>query len=323
MKLLVTGAHGFLGRSVVAAALAQGHTVRALARPGRAQRLDPATGLEEVAADLLTTADLRPACAGVDAVLHLAAALHGDDASMLAAARHGTERLLDALAPETRHVVLVSSLSVYDWSRIGAVLHDDSQVLDAQSARLQDGYARAKLAQEAAARAACAKRGLGLAVLRPAMLWGPGRNGLDAVGPRAGGVQWIVQPERTLRLSHVDNCASACIAALDARAAGLDLNVEDGHQLRPAPFAAAVDPGGRHRVAPGWALHALASAGGLSTRAVLAGRRVPGLLIPARFRARFHPATVDPGRLRSVLGWHAPLSFEQALQRTATRPAAA
>lgn len=69
MRLAVTGATGFLGRHLVAAALGRGHQVRALVRPGR----EAPAGAEPVAGDLADAAALDRLVAGADAVLHLAA----------------------------------------------------------------------------------------------------------------------------------------------------------------------------------------------------------------------------------------------------------
>lgn len=74
MKVLVTGATGFVGRHLVAALLARGHRVRALAR-----RLEPAQAMswfgqvDFVAADLHDPQlDVNQLCDGIDALVHLA-----------------------------------------------------------------------------------------------------------------------------------------------------------------------------------------------------------------------------------------------------------
>jgi dTDP-6-deoxy-L-talose 4-dehydrogenase (NAD+) len=74
MKVLVTGATGFVGRHLVAALLARGHQVRALAR-----RLEPAQAMpwfdqvEFVGADLHDPLlDVQRLCDSVDTLVHLA-----------------------------------------------------------------------------------------------------------------------------------------------------------------------------------------------------------------------------------------------------------
>ena len=66
MKLLVLGGSRGIGLKVVEAALAAGHTVRAMSRS--AGSMPPREGLEPVAGDATNSADLGPALEGVDAV---------------------------------------------------------------------------------------------------------------------------------------------------------------------------------------------------------------------------------------------------------------
>lgn len=75
MKVLVTGATGFVGRSVVAQLIEAGHGVRALVRdPARASML-PKDGVQLISGDVLDPPSLVPACDGVDAVIHLVAVI--------------------------------------------------------------------------------------------------------------------------------------------------------------------------------------------------------------------------------------------------------
>lgn len=71
MKILVTGATGFLGRRTVAA-LAPRHDLRLLVRPGASRERFPAD-VGFVAGDVTDRASLAGAAAGCDAILHAAA----------------------------------------------------------------------------------------------------------------------------------------------------------------------------------------------------------------------------------------------------------
>jgi len=71
MKLFITGGTGFVGSHVVAAALAAGHEVVALRRPGSRTRIPLAT--EPAWVEGALDGDHRAALAGVDALIHLAA----------------------------------------------------------------------------------------------------------------------------------------------------------------------------------------------------------------------------------------------------------
>jgi len=70
---LVTGGTGFVGANLVRELLADGHTVRVLARPGGDRRALAGCAVEMVDGDLLDAASLRRAVAGVRHVYHAAA----------------------------------------------------------------------------------------------------------------------------------------------------------------------------------------------------------------------------------------------------------
>jgi nucleoside-diphosphate-sugar epimerase len=100
MKLLVTGANGFLGNYVVNEAVARGHSVRALVRPG-ADLLKTSWGTNEnvevVRADLTRDEGLADALARIECVIHLAAAKTGDAETQFEGTVRGTEKLLNAM----------------------------------------------------------------------------------------------------------------------------------------------------------------------------------------------------------------------------------
>ncbi|UUX96835.1 NAD-dependent epimerase/dehydratase family protein [Aquabacterium sp. J223] len=320
MRVLVTGSTGFLGRHVVAALHDAGHEVRALVRASTTAAPVPA-GTQRVVGDVAQGALPPGLFDGVDAVIHLAASLQGDAAQQHQVAVDGTRRLLAAMGPQRPHLLLASSFSVYDWSRVRDRVEESSPLLGEAAAREQDAYAQAKLAQEQLARTLCAERGQPLTVLRPAAIWGEADQGLHALGLVHPRLWAVIGPSRAPRLTHVRNCAHAFVAALDARARGQTFNVEDGFEVsawRWAADLARLRARAPHRVAV--PLPALSAAGTLAGPLLaLAGRRVPGLLQPARLQARFGPARAGHDRLTAVLGWRPPLSRDAALRRSATQ----
>jgi NADH dehydrogenase len=71
MRVLVTGASGFVGNEVVRELLARGHEVRALVRPGSEKKLRERQRVEVVSGDCLHPEALAPGVAGCEAVIHL------------------------------------------------------------------------------------------------------------------------------------------------------------------------------------------------------------------------------------------------------------
>src|SRR5438093_13422179 len=107
MKVLVTGATGYLGGHVASRLASAGHTVLALARPGRETSVPP--GCRPVVGDVLDPASLDRALDGCDALVHMAALVkmwvkdrrefdrvnvEGLDAALRGAARRGVRRSL-------------------------------------------------------------------------------------------------------------------------------------------------------------------------------------------------------------------------------------
>src|SRR5207244_538049 len=116
--------------------------------------------IELAVADLRSRSGTAEAVAGVDAVLHLAAAKSGDVYAQYGGTVVATENLLWAMdRAKVRHVVHVSSFSVYDWMRMrGGAVVDESAPVE-KDAFDRDAYAHTKLVQERLVREYAAKNG--------------------------------------------------------------------------------------------------------------------------------------------------------------------
>jgi UDP-glucose 4-epimerase len=193
----------------------------------------------------------------------------------------------------------------------------------------RDGYAVAKVWQERVTRRAAARHGWALTVLRPGMLWGRGSADLtSAIGPAAGPVQIVFGIARRLPLSHVENCADAfaVAAAEDSRAAGRTFNVVDGHDVTAWRYAGLyLRSTGRRALrlpVPYFLGLALTHAATAVSRLLFgASGRLPGVLVPARFQARFKPLRFSNGLICRELGWQPPLTFAECRSRTFASPA--
>jgi len=71
MRVLITGASGFVGRYVVRELLARGHGVRCPVRPGSAGKLEVRERVEVFTGDVLHPEDAARAAAGCEAAVHL------------------------------------------------------------------------------------------------------------------------------------------------------------------------------------------------------------------------------------------------------------
>ena len=132
MKVLVTGATGFVGHHVAKALAAEGAALRVLTR--KSSNLANLEGIpaETVVGDLSDPASLKSSLAGIDAVVHVAADYRlwiPDPAAMYKANVDGTRELL-RMAREARvkRVVYTSSVATMHFFTNGIVSNEDTPV---------------------------------------------------------------------------------------------------------------------------------------------------------------------------------------------------
>jgi UDP-glucose 4-epimerase len=308
-RLLVTGANGFIGASIAAAAGAAGWQVRAASR-----RL-PATGgagIEVVRGiDCSGDADWRAALGGIDVVMHCAARVHvlretADDA--LAAFRavnvDGTLALArQAAAAGVQRFVYISTIGVNGAETFGRPFRADDVPAP------HSPYARSKHEAEAGLRALERQTGLDVVVVRPPLVHGPGARGNFAR------LLQVLDRGLPLPLASVDNRRSLVglgnlvdlllVCAAHPAARGQTLLVSDAEDVStPAllrRLAAALDRRARLFPAP---VGLLRGAARLFGRAALVQQLCGSL-------------QVDIEATRARLDWSPPVSLDAELARAA------
>ncbi len=127
--VLVVGATGSIGRLVVAEAVREGHTVRALVRStNKARQLPPQA--EIFISDVTRPETLPPALTGVDAVILTLGSEGLGKAGVEAVDYGGARNILTALGDRSAHIVLMTAIGVtnrtgdynrrteaHDWKR--------------------------------------------------------------------------------------------------------------------------------------------------------------------------------------------------------------
>ncbi|MBI4219380.1 MAG: NAD-dependent epimerase/dehydratase family protein [Chloroflexi bacterium] len=174
MRLLVTGATGFIGSWVARRLLQDGHTVRVLVRPGHDLDRLRAAGFEVSPGDLLDRDSLSRATEGVIGVFHVAALYSfsaRDKKQIYRVNVDGTVVLLDAARRAgVSRFVYTSSAGVLPASRPDR-LPDES--FAATTSQLPDDYHRSKLLGERAALEA-SRPGFEVVGVNPTAPVGPG-----------------------------------------------------------------------------------------------------------------------------------------------------
>jgi nucleoside-diphosphate-sugar epimerase len=205
MRVLITGATGFVGRAVVTAFATADRTVRAAVR--RPPQPPFAAGVEVVQhPDLSQSFDWAPLLAGVDQIVHLAGIAHTGGVAPELYDRVNRQATAELAAAATRarvrHFVFVSSIRAQSGPSADHALteHDEPAPTDA--------YGRSKLAAEAAVRSA----GVPFTILRPALFYGPGVKGNFALLLRAALSPWPLPVKDFVNrrsLLSIDNFISA------------------------------------------------------------------------------------------------------------------
>jgi dihydroflavonol-4-reductase len=173
MKIFLSGATGFVGHHVAEALASQGAKLRMLIR--KTSNLSHLEGIpgETHLGDLTDPQSLRPALAGCDAVMHVAADYRlwiRDPEAMYRANVEGTRDLL-RLAREggVKRFVYTSSVATMHFRRDGLVINEDTPV---SLADMVGHYKRSKFMAEQQAIAA-AQDGQRVIILNPTTPIGP------------------------------------------------------------------------------------------------------------------------------------------------------
>lgn len=309
MRVLVTGASGFVGRPTCRSLAAAGHQVTAVVR--NASSASGLTAHEVVAlGDLSVGTDWSSALTGVDAIVHLAAKTHakhetGAEAELsYREANVGVTRGLAraALRAGARRFVFASSIKVNGERTVGVPF--TAQMPPAPA----DWYGRTKAEAEGLL-FGLAGDGLEAVVLRPPLMYGPGMKGnmarLFAMADRGVPLPFASIANARDLLS-VRSFADLITRAVGhPAAAGRILLARDGMSVStPRLYAAIARALGRPpRIFP-LPVAMLRLAGALMGRAGEIGRLLDDLQI-------------DDSATRNILAWRPTLSMEDALKETA------
>ena len=309
MRVLVTGAAGFIGRWVVGELLARGHTVLPVDslvagdEANLAEFADHPGLLPFQQGDVRDEAAVRRWTAGVDAVAHLAASISvqesiDDPATTFENDVVGTFRVLEGARASGARVLFASTCMVYDRATTPEGISETHPTKPASP------YAAAKLSGEALTLSYFHAYGLPTTVVRPFNTYGPfqrsvGEGGVVAIFTRLAlrgePLRIYGDGTQTRDLLYASDCARFICDALVADAAtGRILNAGTGADVSVNALAAAIQPD------PSQIVH---------VEHIHPQSEIAVLRCDAR----------EAGR---VLGWHPEVPLEEGLSRVRTWMAA-
>lgn len=232
MRILVTGASGYVGGGAARALLAAGHDVSGLATSERIRIPD---GVRPVLGDLADPASLRAAVAGVDGVVHAAASPEDRDGALDSAA---VTTMLDALADSDR--LFAHTSGTWVLGETGDTPADENSPL--RPPRIVAWRPRVERLVRAAA-----ERGVRSVIVRPAVVYGHGGGYLPRLlAPQEGVVRHFGDGHNRWSVVHVDDLGELYrLAAEHAPAASVYNAAADVVRARDAARAAAAAAGAR------------------------------------------------------------------------------
>lgn len=319
-QAFVTGGSGFIGGRLVERLVAEGWTVRALARSDASAAAVEALGAQAVRGDLGDRSSLAAAATGAEVAFHLAARL-GEWGPWEEFQRDNVDGTNNALAGCAE-------------ARVGRFVHcgTEAALMGAgplvgidETAPLQPDsrapYSATKARAELAVRAA-SREGFETVVLRPRFVWGKGDTTLlpamvEAV--ESGGFAWVGGGKNLTDTTHVDNVVEGLMLAWKRGRAGEAYFVTDDETTTFREFVSAllrtqgVEPPGRS--IPAWTAAPIARV----AEAAWKHLPLPGEPPMTTLRAWLltEECTIDVAKARKELGYAPIVSHEQGLTEMA------
>jgi nucleoside-diphosphate-sugar epimerase len=310
VRVLVTGATGFVGRALVPVLIAAGHDVAVTVRQTPIPPFSDGVMIHEVA-DIGPGTDWTEVLNGIDAVVHLAGRVHvmkehtaNGQTEFDRINASGTEHLARAAASVgVRRFVYMSTVKV---------MGDATQATpfsETDTPAPEDTYGASKLAGEQALARIAEQTNLEPVILRPPLVYGPGAKGnmlsllkLCRLAPSLP----LGRINNQRSLIFVENLADAVCACLENPKAAREIFfVRDGEDLSSSDLIRRVS-GALNRPVRLFALPpVLLRLAGRMTGKSLAVERLLGSL------------QVNDEKIRSQLAWTPPFNVVQGLDKMA------
>jgi nucleoside-diphosphate-sugar epimerase len=309
IRVLVTGANGFVGHALCAILVRHGHNVRGAVRRNDVI-LNPLISRVTVG-EINRQTDWTAALEGIDVLIHLAArvhVMHETSKVPLDAFRsanvHGTEHLArSAAAQGVKRMVFVSSIKVNGDETEGGRCYTELDIPSPQAP-----YGISKWEAEQALHRVAQETGLEVVIVRPPLVYGPGVKGNFERILRAliEGMPLPLASVRNLRsLIYIENLVDAIrICAIHPAATGQTFLLSDGDDISTPNLTrqlalAMCKPA---RLFP-FPTSLLRIAGKLLGKSEQIGRLLGSLQI-------------DSGKIRRELNWQPPCTLQTGLQTT-------
>ncbi|WNG14429.1 NAD-dependent epimerase/dehydratase family protein [Cystobacter fuscus] len=229
MKVLVTGATGYIGSAVAGALAKAGHQVKGLARSDDAKRKLESLGIQPVRGDLTDAAGLSSLVQDFEAIVWTATSnSEAVDAPAVAA-------VLDKMAGTGKTFLYTSGVWVHGGTR-GGVADEDSPLNAAELVAWRPAVEKRVLATQGI-------RGI---IIRPGIVYGRagGIPGMLGASAREGGAaRFVGTGENHWPVVFIDDLADLYVRAVERASAGTTLLAVQGPSFKVKEIAAAASEG--------------------------------------------------------------------------------
>lgn len=307
MKVLVTGATGFVGAAVVRQLLSQGHTLVQVARSVQNSSQDIIHAVE-----LGARPHWPPLLEGCDAVVHLAARVHVMQETVTDAANQYDKINVDAtkyLAEQAvkagvKRFIYLSSLKVN-----GEENSNGRAFVESDAPQPKDNYAQSKYQAEQVLLNIAKKSALEVVIIRPPLVYGPSvrANFLSLLKVVNRGVLLPLKSVRNQRsYVYVENLAHFILLCLEHPSAANQIYlVSDGHDLSTPEL-----------------IQKCAEALGVKPRLISFPQSWLAYFCKPFGKSGIYQRlcgdlSVDISKAKNLLGWQPPYSVEEGLAATA------
>jgi nucleoside-diphosphate-sugar epimerase len=313
----VTGGSGFIGGALVRRLVADGWTVRALARSDASASVIEERGAEPVRGDLDDTASMAAGAAGCEVAFHCAAHL-GDWGSRADFERGNVRGTRNALAgarqagvrrfvPVGTEAALLAGQPLIEVDERAPLRFDSPALYSSTKARAEDAVIEAN------------QDGLETVVVRPRFVWGRGDTTLLPAMTemvRAGRFAWIGGGRHRTSTTHVDNVVHGLLLGAERGAPAGVYFVTDGEPVVFRDFVTrllatqGVTPPDRSLPAP--VASAVATVGETAWRLLPLPGRPPLTRLAVWLSAV--ETTIDITRARTELGYAPVRTIDEGLE---------
>jgi nucleoside-diphosphate-sugar epimerase len=318
--VLVTGATGLIGKSLVRRLLEQGQQIRVLVRREPSPEFMNDSRIDVFLGDLGDSAAVERAVAGAKTVYHVGAAMTGGAHDHERGTVAGTRNIVESVLKHgVQRLVYISSLSCLH----AAIASETSQITESwpiEVAPQKRGfYTQAKTAAETIVRDAVTRRHLPAVILRPGRVFGPGAALITAEIARKVGNRFIVLGDgnRKLPMVYVEDVIDAIILASEkSNFDGSVFHIVDDEPITQnqllEQYRENCAPNADVRHIPLPIIYTVAFA--LQFLGNVLRRSVP--LTPYRLRSALAPMNFDCTQAHTQLGWSPRVGIRSGIRST-------